>query len=145
MFLSERIIGKISIVCPCACTCAMRMAPRVHPVFAMAEGCEAIDSFVSSASSAHQSSSTETDESSHTSTTEVYSSLPSWFDKLRTPQPLDLARTRKIDSNPPPVGRKRSTSGSTVGKHDPKTVTPSQRVREFPGEHLTASGGQTIL
>ena len=104
-------------------TRAMLVAPRVRPVFDVAEGCEAIDSFVSSASSAHQSSSTETDKSSHTSTTEVNSSLTSWFDKLQAPRPSDLARKRKIDSNPPPVGGKQSTSGSSVGKHDPKTVT----------------------
>ena len=42
MFLSERIIGKISIVWPRACACAMRVAPHVCPVFDMAEGCEVL-------------------------------------------------------------------------------------------------------
>ncbi|CAB4034674.1 zinc finger MYM-type 1-like [Paramuricea clavata] len=66
---------------------------------------------------------------------------PSWFDKLKAPRPSDLARKRKI--NPPPVGKKRSQTTSTGKRnYDPKKVSPSERVREFPGEHLTVSSGK---
>jgi hypothetical protein len=54
-----------------------------------------------------------------------------------------LARKRKIHANPPPVGKKRSQTTSTGKRnYDPKKVSPSERVREFPGEHLTVSSGK---
>ena len=68
---------------------------------------------------------------------------PSLLDTLRSPRPSDLARKRKIHTNPPPVGKKRSQAGTSAGrKHNPKTVTLSRRASEFPDEHLTASGGK---
>ena len=68
-------------------------------------------------------------------------SCPSLLDTLRSPRPSDLARKRKIHFNPP-AGKKRSQAGNSAGKHNPKTVTPSQRALKFPGEQLTASGGK---
>ena len=62
----------------------------------------------------------------------------SLLDRLRAPALSELSRKRKIHANSaPPVGKKRSTS--QVRKFDPQTVKPSQRVSEFPGEHLCVS------
>lgn len=70
------------------------------------------------------------------------STYPSLLDKLRAPQPSDLGRKRRIHTNPPPAGKKRSVYGTSAGKHDPKSVSPAQRVKEFPDEHLTVSAGK---
>lgn len=59
--------------------------------------------------------------------------------KLCCPKPSDLARKRKVASNPPPVGKRRARGHGTF---DPKSVTPSQRVKEFPDECLTVSNKQ---
>ena len=68
---------------------------------------------------------------------------PSWFDKLKAPRPSDLARKRRNHANPPPVGKKRFHATSTGKRnYDPKKVSASERVREFPGKHLTVSGGK---
>ncbi len=82
-----------------------------------------------------------TSSSTSTSSSES-SSCPSLLDKLRAPRPSDLGRKRSIHANPPPVGKKRSLYGAAAGKHDPKGVSPSQRAKEFPGEHLTVSAGK---
>ena len=55
--------------------------------------------------------------------------------KLRCPKSSDLARKRRVDRNPP-RGKKRSCG---QGASDPKSSTPRQRLREFPGEHLSVS------
>ena len=44
-----------------------------------------------------------------------------------------------MQCNRPPVGKKRSFAATGS---NPKTVKPAERVREFPGEHLTVSGGK---
>ena len=63
----------------------------------------------------------------------------SLLDKLRAPKASELSRKRKVQVNPS-VGKRRHLPG---GSHtDPKSVTPSQRVREFPTEHLTVSVGK---
>jgi len=56
-------------------------------------------------------------------------SVVSLLDRLRTPMPADIARSRKVMKNDPPKGKRRCK-----GRHasDSKGVTPSQRVREFP-------------
>ena len=53
---------------------------------------------------------------------------------LHCPTASELARKRKV--NKPPTGQKRS-KGRTVG--DPKSVSPNQRVREYPNESLKVS------
>ena len=55
------------------------------------------------------------------------------MDKQKSPTSLDLARKRKLASNPPPNGVKRSKG---IVNHEPRSVSASQRVREFAGEHL---------
>ena len=58
------------------------------------------------------------------------------LERLRSPPPSDLARKRKVQSNPP-KGRKRSKScGSAFA---PKSVTPYDRVKQYPGESFTMS------
>ena len=58
------------------------------------------------------------------------------LDRLKSPTLSDLARKRKLASNPanPPKGMKR---GKGAVSHEPQSVTPSQRMREFPGENLS--------
>ena len=58
---------------------------------------------------------------------------------LRSPVPSQLARKRKKHSNPPTGVKKRTTTVKAV--YEPKSVTPTSWVREFPGEDLTVSGG----
>lgn len=53
------------------------------------------------------------------------SSVLSLLDKLRSPVPSELARKRKVSTNPPPVGQKRSKGGSActvLNQCPPKTV-----------------------
>ena len=63
----------------------------------------------------------------------------SFLATLHCPQPATIARKRKVAINPPPRGKRRSAARGTF---DPKSVTPSQRVREFPDEQLTVSAGK---
>ena len=63
----------------------------------------------------------------------------SLLDKLKSPNSSLLGRNRKTLSNPPPIGKKRSTG--IRGRNDPG-VHPSKRVHEYPGEHLKVSGGK---
>ena len=60
------------------------------------------------------------------------------LDVLKAPKPSDLTRKRSIDSNPPPKGKRRARG---EGSREPKTVTPSQRVKEFAGQFLATSAG----
>ena len=59
---------------------------------------------------------------------------PYILDTLRCPQRTELTRKRKIVSNPArPSAKRRSSSGR--GTFDHQSVTPSQRVSEFPAEN----------
>ena len=49
----------------------------------------------------------------------------------------DLTRKRKVDCNPLPKGKRRAHG---EGSSEPKTVSPRERVREFPDECLTVTG-----
>ena len=63
------------------------------------------------------------------------------LDVLRAPQASELTRKRKIDCNPP-TGKKTSRG---QGSSEPKSVTPKQRVNEFPDECLTVSRGGKLF
>ena len=63
------------------------------------------------------------------------SKIVSLLDRLKAPRASDLARKRKVHSNPP-LGKKRSSG--RVGAKEPK-IKPSQRVSEFPNEELVVS------
>lgn len=67
------------------------------------------------------------------------STAASLLDKLKSPDSSLLARQRKVLTNPPPVGKKRSTG--IASRNDPG-VHPSKRVTEYPGEHLKVSRGK---
>ncbi len=66
---------------------------------------------------------------------------PSILDKLRCPRASELTRKRKVARNYPP-GKRRSSNSSARGAADPKSVTPHQRVTEFPDEKLSVSNGK---
>ena len=92
-----------------------------------------------SSHSSQSSDSDSTDVVSVSTTTKDTSSEPSSFSAflcLRQPAPSDFARKRRVQQNPPPVGKRRARGH---GAFDPKSVCPSQRVREFPNEDLTVS------
>ena len=59
---------------------------------------------------------------------------------LKSPVPSQLARKRTTQSNPP-IGVKRRTS-TVKADYEPKSVTHTSRVREFPGKGLTVSSGK---
>ena len=61
------------------------------------------------------------------------------LDCLKPPQQSPLARKRKISTNPPPTGFKKSKG---VSCYDPKSVRPTDRVREYPEEPLKVSNGK---
>ena len=90
----------------------------------------------SSSSEPHESTGSACSESSASGASP--SSSSSLLEKLRAPPASALERKRAIHVNRPPTGKKRG--GAT--QHNPKSVPPSQRVREFPGENLTVSAGK---
>jgi len=77
-----------------------------------------------------------TDSTSTSSSSTVSSSVDSLLSRLHRPTSSELSRKRKVDRNPPPKGKKRSRGAS---KSDPVSITPSQRVKQYKGEHLTVS------
>ena len=68
------------------------------------------------------------------------STAASLLDVLRAPKTSELNRKRKVLSNRGTRGRRRKTSSSTSS--EPKSITPQQRVKEYPGEYLTVSRGK---
>ena len=68
------------------------------------------------------------------------SSVASILDRLKSPVPSELARKRKILTNPPPVGQKRSKGSAACVLL--KSVSPQDCVKEFDGESLCVSAGK---
>ena len=64
---------------------------------------------------------------------------PSILERLRAPQRSDLARKRKVATNPP-RGKQRSRGSSAISS-DPKGVRPEQRIKDYPGETFIVSCG----
>ena len=58
------------------------------------------------------------------------------LETLKAPKASDLTRKCKVDCNPPKGKRRAHGEGSS----EPKTVSPRERVREFPEECLTVTG-----
>ena len=75
-----------------------------------------------------------------TSSSDTDGSVRSLLDVLKGPASSDLARKRRIATNPP-MGAKRRTS-QAKGRSEPTSVTPKERVREFKDEPLTVSCGR---
>ena len=71
---------------------------------------------------------------------EPQSQVVSLLDRLKAPKASDLARKRRVQSNPP-VGMKRSKKGKNSAFNNPKSITPYDRVKEHPGEPLTVTTG----
>ena len=63
----------------------------------------------------------------------------SLLDVLKAPQRSDLARKRRVAQNLPHDGRRNKAPKRS---HDPKSVVPAQRVKEFPGECLSVSANK---
>ena len=93
----------------------------------------------SGTSSSSVSDATDLTQTPEDSTASTSSSSVSLLDKLKAPTPSHLSRMRKVRSNPPPTGKRHS---SARGYSDPKSVTPVQRLKEFPGEELVVSRGK---
>ena len=55
---------------------------------------------------------------------------------------LDLAQKHKVVCNPPLIGQRRSRGS---GASELKTVSPQDRVKEFPNECLTMAGKNFTL
>ena len=92
---------------------------------------------------ASSSSSESRDEPEVTELPEERADIPTILNTLKSPKLSDLTRKRKVDCNPLPKG-KRCARGE--GANEPKTVTATQRVKEFPGECLATAGkGSTKL
>ena len=66
-------------------------------------------------------------------------SAKSLLDVLKCPQRSEFARKRSVALNLPHDGRRHKAPKRT---HDPKGVTPGQRVREFPTECLSVSANK---
>ncbi len=61
---------------------------------------------------------------------------PSILSRLRAPLPSELSHKRKIRMNPPPKGVKCGKGAVTA---DPKSITPLDCVKAYPGENFTVS------
>ena len=93
----------------------------------------------SSAEPADYTSSSSQSSSGCPSSSEPTVSTASLLERLHRPRSSELARKRTVHRNPPPLGKRRSRGR---GANEPKSVTPSQRVAEHPGECLTTSNKQ---
>ena len=71
---------------------------------------------------------------------EPVTTLPTLVSRLRAADPADIARPRKLKKNAAPVGKKQSHVAGRLA-HNPKSTSPYQCVREFPGENFTVSRG----
>ena len=58
------------------------------------------------------------------------------LDVLKAHTRTELTRKRKIDCNSPPKGKRRSRG---EGSSEPKTVSPRQRVDQFPDQCLAVT------
>ena len=65
----------------------------------------------------------------------------SLLNELCFPRESELVRKRKVCCNHPPTG-KRQRVNSKASPFGPKSVTPSRRVKEFPGANLTVSSSK---
>jgi len=65
------------------------------------------------------------------------SSTKTLLDALRAPALSDLTRKRSVHCIPPPKGKGRARG---EGSSEPKSITATQRVKEFPKEYLQVTG-----
>ena len=60
------------------------------------------------------------------------------LDVLKAPTCTELTRNRKIDCNLPPKGKRRRRARGEESS-EPKTVSPRQRVDQFPDQYLAVT------
>lgn len=72
-----------------------------------------------------------------TESEDTTSSPLSILEVLKSPVHTELTRKRKVDFNPPPEGKRKARG---EGSTEPKTISPRQRVTEFPDECLIVTG-----
>ena len=111
----------------------LRRAVHMHSAPRMAEG----SSVAGSLHAANDNPADDDGGSNDAGNSEVVSLM----DRLRVPTKSDLTRKRKIATNPP-KGKRTCRGGATT---DPKGVTPAQRLKELPGEALSASLERTAF
>ena len=110
----------------CVRTCKQREVGRKMASISSSE-CESVPE-----PEIESSQSTSIPETSSEASSSTASSL---LDRLRSPRPSDLARKRQVKCNPP-RGSRRGKGKVTA---DPKTVSPSDRVKAYPGENFTVN------
>lgn len=74
------------------------------------------------------------------SSSELFAVL-SLLSRLKSPQPSDLARKRKVKCNPP----KGTKKGKGSAASSPKNVSPLDRVKAYPSEHFTVSYNKKLF
>lgn len=65
----------------------------------------------------------------------------SLLDRLKCPERSSLSRKRQIEKSSSTTANKRHKAGA-ANSSDPVSVTPSARVKEFPGEYLAVRSGK---
>ena len=65
----------------------------------------------------------------------------SLLSRLKSPTPADLARKRKVRTNPP-TGSKKGKGASAA---DPKNVSAAERVKSYPGECLVVNYNKNLF
>lgn len=73
---------------------------------------------------------------------ETVSEPPSILTRLRAPTLSDLARKQKIKQPAKCTGRAKKHKAGAPNFTDPKTTTPAEHVKQFPGECLAVRSGK---
>ena len=74
--------------------------------------------------------------------TAVTQASQSLLDRLKVPTQSDLARKRKIERPKTPTAQPKKRKSSVSNQTDPKSVSPAQRVKDFPNECLDVRDGK---
>ena len=122
-------------VCVCVVWCAMMASTRATVVDDSTPSTSSVA--VETETLDDRSDAENSSEESDSDTTEA-ARARSLMTVLRCAQPAAISRKRKVRNNPP-TGKKRSCRRSLS---DSKSVTPSQRVKEHPGETLCVSNAK---
>ena len=117
----------------------MRMRKLIDKARGKAKMSERSEQEPQTASSATNPTISSESDGSLPSSSSSSSQCRSLLDVLKAPQRSDLARKRRIAQNLPHDGRRNK---ATKRSHDPKSVVPAQRVKEFPGECLSVSANK---
>ena len=86
----------------------------------------------------NQDETTDLDRSTSGTTSET-PELRNFLDRFSAPKQSEFTRKRKIRRNTPKTRKRKS---KPTCSNDPKSVTPAQRVLQFPNEEFTRSAGK---